>query len=228
VGIVRRLFRWIWGLCRSIWTVLVPGAGAVSTPEHLLDTQRIFFVVQPIVLFGLVAMMFVCGRTWARGFVVSVSCLSTGFLAGFLFGVPKVFQGEGTEPPDPTSNVPYRQRVNTNLEQISDWLTKIIVGLGLFELKQIPKWIGVLGATLSQAVVRSGDEAAVFGAAIVFFVISGFLMGYLVTRLYLQGAMGRADQAVGPDLGATRKQKIGESVPNPGIPEEAVRGGANG
>ena len=40
---------------------------------------------------------------------------------------------KSTEP-----NLIYRQQVNTNLTEISDWLTKIIVGLGLINLKQIP------------------------------------------------------------------------------------------
>ncbi len=58
---------------------------------------------------------------------------AAGFLVGFLFGIPRVLQGEDVLPGQQPE---YRQRVNTNLEQISDWLTKIIVGLGLVELRQ--------------------------------------------------------------------------------------------
>ncbi len=73
------------------------------------------------------------------------ACLAAGGIMGFLFGVPRVFQNDGSRssaepnadrdnpsghPPEPTPSMPtYRMQVNTNLEQISDWLTKIIVVL---------------------------------------------------------------------------------------------------
>jgi len=117
-----------------------------------------------------------------------------------------------TQLPNPISGTAYRQRVNTNLEEISDWLTKIIVGLGLYELKRIPTWIGELARVFASSLQRSDQEQGVFGAAIVFFLICGFLMGYLVTRLYLQGALGRADLAAVPDLGAAPKQQQSEQI----------------
>jgi len=91
------------------------------------------------------------------GWIVSV-----GWLIGFLFGIPKVLQGDaaqstataasaqqgagaGNASPGATAAATRAQRnkyqVNTNLEQISDWLTKIIVGLGLINLKQVPELI---------------------------------------------------------------------------------------
>jgi len=84
--------------------------------------------MQPIIVIGLVAMLFECGKYAASGIILALACLSAGFLAGFLFGIPKVLQGDRTAATKTSKGrTPYRQRVNTNLEEISDWLTKIIV-----------------------------------------------------------------------------------------------------
>jgi hypothetical protein len=72
--------------------------------------------------------------------------------------------------------------VNTNLEQISDWLTKILVGVGLVELGQI----AAKGAELVAFVAPSldGNKSAALGL-LIFFSVAGFLLGYLATRLRL-------------------------------------------
>lgn len=180
-----------------------------DSPEHLLDTRRILQVMQPTVLIGLIAIGFDTGRLAARGILLSMACLAAGVLTGFLFGIPKVLQGEHKSTGSDLSS--YRQRVNTNLEEISDWLTKIIVGLGLFELKQVPSLIGHLGAAFAESFPDPARQHAVFCCAIVFFTTSGFLMGYLVTRLYLQGALGRADFAATPDMLGVQKQKASKT-----------------
>jgi hypothetical protein len=162
--------------------------------------------MQPVIVLGLVAVGLDCGRLAARGFILASACLAAGFLAGFLFGIPKVLQGGRAGVKNPVlADGAYRQRVNTNLEDISDWLTKIIVGLGLFELKRVPSWIGEIARVFASSLQQPDQQQGVLGSAIVFFLICGFLMGYLVTRLYLQGALGRADQSAVPDLLGAQK-----------------------
>ena len=130
---------------------------------------------------------------WALAWFVA------GFLAGFLFGVPKVV-AEGTaaaaQPGTPAAAWNFAQRPNTNLEQISDWLTKIIVGVGLVELKEIPRllretatWVA---GTLSASASPSQAAVSFAGSVVVYFSIVGFLAGYLLTLLFLAGAFGRA------------------------------------
>ncbi|MGH8570238.1 MAG: hypothetical protein ACREXU_20090, partial [Gammaproteobacteria bacterium] len=124
-----------------------------------------------------------------------------GFLVGFLFGIPRVLQsdnpppsaadtgaGASGKPQDPgggaaVGQAGYAQRVNTNLEQISDWLTKIIVGLGLVELRTMPDhlyrasdWMARSFAT-AEAGAPSQAAASFSSAFIVFFVIAGFMAG---------------------------------------------------
>src|SRR5438552_4060746 len=69
------------------------------------------------------------------------ACLLGGGLLGFLFGLPRTVQDVGQRNsttsglPSEPQNVSYH--ANTNLEQISDWLTKILVGVGLTQIGQL-------------------------------------------------------------------------------------------
>jgi DNA polymerase III gamma/tau subunit len=87
--------------------------------------------------------------------------------------------------------------VNTNLEQISDWLTKIIVGVTLVELNpviaRLEQAATLIAKSLGEPSTKGvSDLSLSFGYAImVYFVTSGFLGSYLLTRLFLQPAFGR-------------------------------------
>lgn len=77
---------------------------------------------------------------------------------------------------------------STNLEQIADWLTKIIVGVGLIEIHKIIVKFNelciALGAILS-TYSKGHNGALVVGSCIVLFSIFGFLLVYLWTHIYL-------------------------------------------
>ena len=77
---------------------------------------------------------------------------------------------------------------NTNLEEVSDWLTKIIVGVGLVELKQIPVGIRELSAFFVQ---QCGNElcGGLFVMMGIFFFIIGFISAYVMARVYLKLAI---------------------------------------
>lgn len=124
---------------------------------------------------------------------------AAGFFVGFLFGIPRVLQKSNPDDQNGDAKA-YLQRVNTNLEQISDWLTKIIVGLGLVQLRRIPDYLGRAAEWMAQSFTpidgaKLSQIASVSNSIIIFFSIVGFLAGYLTTRLYLSGAFRRADQA---------------------------------
>src|SRR6202043_965823 len=63
--------------------------------------------------------------------VIAGSAYFTGGIVGFLFGIPRTVQGSA--PSEKAS----QYKTNTNLEQVSDWLTKIIVGIGLVQIGHI-------------------------------------------------------------------------------------------
>lgn len=114
-------------------------------------------------------------------FIISLAAFTTGSIIGFLFGIPRTLQkasaAEGkTEVLD-----------NTNLEQISDWLTKILVGVGLTQMEEIKA--GLYQLSLQSGIAMKGEESlggtTIAGAVILFFALDGFLICYLWTRLML-------------------------------------------
>jgi hypothetical protein len=139
----------------------------------------------------------------ALGIAVAGAALLVGALTGFLFGIPRKLQQERLAPSEEVDQEKAAAREesalyggNTNLEQISDWLTKILVGVGLTQ-------ISALGGALQKVAdvaapgfggfVSSGPFAV---SLVLYFMVSGFLIGYLWTRLFLGRALTAAERAV--------------------------------
>src|SRR6267154_1146153 len=119
-------------------------------------------------VFGIVVGIFLIGlysvySPPSRGHVLAASLLSAGaafamgLLVGFLFGVPRAIQNDNASTSTGTTF-----KANTNLEQISDWLTKIIVGVGLVQLATIPGKLRSLAGYFATAygVTASGEPVA--------------------------------------------------------------------
>ena len=136
----------------------------------------------------------------AFGAATAGASMFVGALIGFLFGIPRRLQqqeapkAEGTNDDNGAATTAAIYGANTNLEQISDWLTKILVGVGLINL---PGLEGLLSKTAIAAKPGFGDVDASGPFAvviIVYFFVGGFLIGYLATRLYLGQALTAAER----------------------------------
>jgi CheY-like chemotaxis protein len=133
----------------------------------------------------------------------ALAVLAAGALTGFLFGIPRVLQSnepvstihetQQDENTETVSRPIYRMQVNTNLEQISDWLTKIIVGFGLIELRNVPDHVNRLTVFIAKGLGNPPQAQVLAIALVLYFFVIGFLGGYLMTRIYLAQAFSRAD-----------------------------------
>ena len=156
-------------LKRTLWTLAVPiGLGAIGVAMY--GGARCSFTVYIVAT------------------AVGAAAIAAGGVLGFLFGIPRALTSEAAPISAPKELDPRapQYRANTNLEQISDWVTKILIGFGLAQGRAILDGFNDLTAALKPAL--GDDEAArVFGGAeVVYFVIIGFLCVYLYTRLRLQ------------------------------------------
>jgi hypothetical protein len=126
-----------------------------------------------------------------------------GALLGFLFGIPRLLAAEGAPAVAPTSDEvaagestalrsPYRS--NTNLEQISDWLTKILVGVGLVELGKLSSGTRRLVDFLAPGLGGEKSSPGFGLALLLLYGVSGFLIVYLLTRVYLGRVFAQADE----------------------------------
>jgi tetratricopeptide (TPR) repeat protein len=163
------------------------------------NISKIFVAVLVSLVFGLT---FVIAHQWNQGgrlptaVLWALGFLSSGSLLGFLFGIPKVLQTDAVVAPTAGGSPVARHLVNTNLEQVSDWITKILVGLGLVQLQQFPNKLVAYSKLLARG-IGTGDEGAVFaGGIIVYFSVLGFLGGYLITRLFLSRVIVGIDQLI--------------------------------
>ncbi|HUB12627.1 MAG TPA: hypothetical protein VMB34_11765 [Acetobacteraceae bacterium] len=107
----------------------------------------------------------------------------SGGLLGFIFGVPKSLADGGQTAGGGPANA---SQTNTNLEQISDWLTKILVGAGLTSVTSLPGFAARLADYLDghgyQGLPGEGT-LAVF--VMIYFATVGFIWGYIETRTTL-------------------------------------------
>ena len=103
---------------------------------------------------------------WAMG------CITAGALIGFLFGVPRANPANATG----------RFLHNTNVEAVSDWLTKIVVGVSLVNMQSIGTFVDRLASQLAPAL---GTPAAFATGLIVYFFLIGIIQGYILTRMFM-------------------------------------------
>lgn len=182
--------------------------GNFQWPEWLKKSGDIILTISAFVATSGVGF----GVVWSQGVgfkptatLWSMACLACGAIIGFLFGIPRVLQQEAQPAAPPANNqsegnhqaaapATYRLQVNTNLEQISDWLTKIIVGVGLIELRNFPGYLDRASSFIGGGLGGGGNAQVLAGSMIIYFAVVGFLAGYLLTRLYLTGAFKRADE----------------------------------
>ena len=80
------------------------------------------------------------------GVLVGAAALAAGVLTGFIFGIPREGSPKNAGDQDAAAADGQTNPItsNSNLVEISDWLTKIIVGVGLVELRSIPAKLGAL------------------------------------------------------------------------------------
>ena len=111
--------------------------------------------------------------------------VAVGALSGFLFAVPRV---------NPAVKTQEQFLPNANIEAISDWLTKILVGVGLVNLDAIGRFLTTVSARFAAVV---GIDATTGEAATIYFLVVGLIEGYVLTRLFLAEQFERRARLTG-------------------------------
>jgi len=192
--------------------VLEDGQTPSSKATRLIAEQAWILSIRVVLGVGVVAIFLYAAfqpglaafaATLTISLLLATACVLVGGLVGFLFGIPRSLQQQerNAAEPDGAESLAGGEdgggtgyRANTNLEQISDWLSKILVGVGLTQLGEIRTGLlavaGFFGPALGDT-PTSGPFAVVVTAT---FLTCGLLAGYLWTRLYLASAFSRADR----------------------------------
>ncbi|MGA2129563.1 MAG: hypothetical protein ABSG76_25815 [Xanthobacteraceae bacterium] len=190
------------------------GGRQQTSPSYSQEEQKIFAATfkigSTVVTFGIAGV--VITAVWANGvagasadaatfgfstyvgadLLVAAASAAAGALLGFIFGIPRTLDPAGRAAvatavqsggPATTQAV---MAANTNLERISDWLTTLLIGATLVQIKDIAGWIGSLGKNLIVAGPAAND--AMIPIIVIYYFALSFLGVYLITRLYLTSA----------------------------------------
>ena len=180
-------------------------------PEVSTYYQALEFLLLAIAI-GIIGVMIVaCGADrWQKGIVAKSAgtgilfagaSFAVGVLFGFLFGFPPTPSStpspspspQPSGAPSPSQSAPPANRSaeapsssvfqNTNLQEISDWLTKVIVGAGLVDLTRLPPQIWKLAKLMAASNdPQTGGSPGVALAIMGYFSACGVLFGYVWTR----------------------------------------------
>jgi hypothetical protein len=133
--------------------------------------------------------------------LIGTATASVGGLLGFLFGIPRTTRPRAADPSGTndgrrdTTATPYEP--SNNLEQVADWLTKILVGVGLVELGTLGTALAKIGDQVAKAVTPAPTGTAVVTEVVIIaFATIGFLASFLWTRIYYGGIQARADNDI--------------------------------
>ncbi len=147
-----------------------------------------------------------------------MSSTFVGAILGLVFAVPRAraeYAAQATE----------RFTANSNLEQISDWLTKILVGAGLVELKDAPQLLSSMGEYLGRG-LQVPNPGAFAASAVIYGVGVGFGAAYLWTRLRLRLLLESSEKhavEIGRTEELTRQLAAATKDPTTKEPTEIVR-----
>ena len=136
--------------------------------------------------------------------LIGAAGVAVGIFFGFLFGVPRtsVSSGDAGSPAVTVASVSVttdnETAPNTNLETISDWLTKILVGATLTQLGNIPSAAVTLFGAISLGLGGTASVQTFVGALLIYASLFGFMLGWFTARAW-----------IGPVIKA-----VGESVPH--------------
>lgn len=164
------------------------------------------------------------GRFAFLGLVSGLAALGLGAALGLLFGlptsrtVPELHRGE-------SDGVGWYAD-STSLEQISDWLVKIIVGVTLTQFDAVVARFERASAALTRGMVcptASACGAEVGGFLLASFFVLGFLTSYLWMRRYFMGELvqGRGEAVRRERAVLSEAEHAGAVQAKPGTAEAA-------
>jgi hypothetical protein len=179
----------------------------VVPPEIATYYQALQYLLL-VVAGGIIGIMFNAVRYehWVQGIVAKTagvgilfagSAFIVGVLLGVLFGFPPAASSSSSQTAGETSGTqsgslpassgtgrpqPPSVFQNTNLQEISDWLTKVIVGASLVELTKLPPLVEQFAAFMAKGANPYEPSPPVALVILGYFWACGILYGYIWTR----------------------------------------------
>lgn len=131
---------------------------------------------------------------------ISTAAAAVGGLIGWVFGIPRTWDVQPAEDsPERRARRSMHYFANTNLSKVSDWLTTILIGLGLVQLGRLIPAVQNFASAIEEPLGGS-PSAGAFGVAIVAVSgVAGCLLAYLWTAVRLRELLEKCEDDASRD-----------------------------
>ncbi len=150
-------------------------------------------------------------------FALSGAAAAVGAGLGFLFGLPRLRDtpvgGESAIAIDPSTNAPKGAHylTNSNLIKVSDWLTTIIIGLGLVNLAKVGPALGDLSNTLKKCLGGACYAGIVGVSVMTITLVTSIILCYLWTSLRVRELMEESENFLDGGTPLLINQTVGQA-----------------
>ncbi|MBM2616436.1 hypothetical protein JIG36_12795 [Actinoplanes sp. LDG1-06] len=133
--------------------------------------------------------------------ILYAAAMAVGAFLGFLYGMPRsrladLTAGTEASPEQSKATLSAKYLTNSNFIKVSDWVTTIIVGLGIANLNEIVPAARRLGSALTEPMGGSQFGAAIGLSVVLVGLISGFVLCYLWTTIRVRELLEEAEAAL--------------------------------
>ncbi len=176
--------------------------GGTAVPDQALRERMVFGTGRTLFLLLLVSAALYqvsapgvsSAAIWASTFglacLVFLGAFAISTLPGFLFALPRMLSS------DAAGTVRDRRLRPGNLEDVADWLTKILLGIGLTQINGLPSRLWNWSIRIGEA----GFGSHRYAPAVLLLALAGsslgFLFAYLATRMKINRILVEEDSAV--------------------------------
>jgi hypothetical protein len=222
----------------SLFRPAVPGRLAGDKIQRgvlLVAIVLLFAMVVVAVLLGLFSHD---GGAGVTSFVLFAAAAAAGAGLGFLFGLPRARvsdltgDGPGDVPPVPAKASTY-YLTNSNLIKVSDWLTTIVIGLGLVNLGKLVPAVRSLSHALEAPLGSAPYSGAIGVAVLIVGLLAGFILDYLWTSIRVRELLEESERQSEEFVPELRNRTLAEAreevadkqltlVVPPGTPEDST------
>ena len=151
-------------------------------------------------------------------FVLFAAAFLVGGILGFLFGLPRGRLSDELASPSDTTTGGSRTAslasahylASSNLNKVSDWLTTIVIGLGLVNLGSVLPALRSLAGALEAPLGGAPYAGALGISAMITALIGGFLVLYLYTTIRVRQLLEESERQ-SDDVPELENKSLGEA-----------------
>ncbi|WP_203819103.1 PASTA domain-containing protein [Paractinoplanes ferrugineus] len=145
------------------------------------------------------------GGAGLTAFALFVAAAAIGAAMGFVFGLPRARVADEST----TTSTFYL--TNSNLIKVSDWLTTIVIGLGLVNLGKVVPTLRSLSHALHDPLGGRPYSGAIGLSLLIVGLLAGFLLYYLWTSIRVRELLEDAERQNQQTVPELRNQTLGEA-----------------